>query len=636
MTTSSAVPADLVRYAKGGRALDADLRSSAGAASEAVGAFRAARPEFGAGVGDPAADAVTYGADADELDAWVGRVGDAFRRADAAAGGWWGALLWFALPPGTSPVTVDDRALDGTGWPTHRQAAAAGAALADQLAPHLRDASPVAADRLEAWASQLALHEHDPAFTVAFFERLGVDATLRIPLLVERSYPMDEYGHPEWGLNVLRPFGEALAEATDTRRALVGSGQQHDAANAYLPDAYRLDERFVDGLVTYRPGYGADDPEAYHQSLLFSAGVFPADVLVRLADNVVSTAMDGWQRRMEPLHLTPFGPIVDPVANVLAAVARNQEASARWLEEPFPGGDTNLELLLARYSNDLDGDGGRAAAEVLRQALAIPDPERATALFEATMAAVNKAGGIRNAFAEPVLVDATVRNMALFERLASDEGGEAETRLTSAHDYLVRLLGDDAAAARIYDAAMRDVYDAVGRARPGDTMGSEAWHVGSLLGLLLAADSNADLSSTKDRIARRQALLDGISQITDLGLTFVPGGKWMPFATAGRDKLLDGFAIDGQLDEALARRDVFEAKLRFELTAVFAVRLAASGQLAVPAGVPLQPVDRMTDRQRAAFIDWVNSDKVRDAVGDIRTQAGQRMDEVERVLPDAG
>jgi hypothetical protein len=608
MPSSAAVPAALLSYAGAGGSLDEELRARASAASGAVAAFRSTAPDYGARTPDAAAPVVAYARTAAEVDAWVGRVGTAFRMADA--GGWFGLLLALFRPAPTTAVTVEDRQLAGAGWPTSAEAAAAGTALADELRPHL--SGTASAGDLERWSPRIADHTDDEAFTAAFFQRLGVRATLRLPLLVERSYPLDDYGHPEWGLGVLAPFSEALATALR-----------------------RLPPAFAHGLTDYRPGYGSEDPEAYHQSLLFVAGDFPTAFLVRLADHTVSETMWLGNRRATPLHLTPFGPVVDPVANILGAVSRNQEASARWLDETFPTGPSNLDLLLQRYGNDLDGDGGRAAAEVLRQALTIADPARAARLFEATMRGVDDSG-IRNQLMRPVLVDATVRNLPLLADVAATEGGDAEARLRTTHDFLSRLLGADEDARRIYDAALREVYDTVGGARPGDGLGSESWRIGSLLGLLLTADANADIAGTKERIARRQALLDGIQQISDLGLTFVPGGKWMPFATAGRDRLLDSFRLGGELDQALERRDDFEAQLRFQLSAVFAVRLAAEGTLPLPPSVPAVPFDRMSPAQQGAFRDWVNSDRVRDAIGDIRTQAGQRMDEVERVLPDAG
>jgi hypothetical protein len=597
MPTSSAAPAALIGYGREATTIDDELTSKATATTSTVAAFQVIGPDYGGNVANPGPAVASYASKTRTTDEWVGRIGQAFHRADY--GGLLGWLLAPLLPPGSGVVEVDDDAvLDAAGWPTEAQAADAGRTFADQVKPHLHDGR-AGADDIEAWGAYLDRHRADPAFTAAFYERLGVDGALRLPMLVEDAYPMDDYGDPTWGLEAIRPFSEALATALT-----------------------RLPDTFANDLADYPGSYG-DGPDSYHHGLLFTApnAAFPTTFLVRLADNAVSVPM--WRNyRAGPLHITPFGPAVDPVANVLGALSRNQEAATRWLEEPFPDGDTNLQLLIARYANDLDGDGGRNAAAVLATALGHPDRERSANLFEQTMEAVNETGAIRNQFNVDVLADAAALHIDRLQHIAAYEDDRDYRRLITAHDFLERLLADSHAATKVYDAALGSVYDTVGRAKPGDTLGSEAWDVGSLLGLLLTADRNADIDSTKERIAHRQALLDGLGQITDLGLTFVPGGKWLPFAKAGEHKLLDHFKIDGELDKTLERADAFENGLRFQLSAVFAVRLAVDGKLPPP------PADHR------AFVEWVNN--AHDVTTLVRTEAGQRMDEVERLLPDRG
>jgi hypothetical protein len=199
---------------------------------------------------------------------------------------------------------------------------------------------------------------------------------------------------------------------------------------------------------------------------------------------------------------------------------------------------------------------------------------------------------------------------------------------------LTTLLDDSAAAAKVYDAAVRYTYDRVGAADTSDTLGGEVWDAGSLFGLLLTADARAKVDDAKERIARREALLDAIGQITDLGLTLTKG-RWIPFAKTGRDALIDSFRNDNELDRAWGDVDAFEAELRHRLSIVLAIRMVQNGDLRPPPG-GLRPFDRMTPQQRTDFNAWLNSDHVRDAITSLRTQAGERMDEVERLLPEPG
>jgi hypothetical protein len=627
MSTSSAAPAALLAYARAAQQLDRELRTDARRTEQRVQAFLDSGPDFGGRTANAAAGVVAHADRNAEADAWVGRVGERFLLADRG-GGWLGGLLAVVagLADPTRVVTVDATALDAAGWPSHQQAQDAGRAFAaDVIAGLDGDPDDLDAATLEAWRDRLAVHQHDAAFTSAFFNALGPERTLRIPLAVELHYAGDEIGNPAWGLDVLRPFSIGLATAMEARHR--------------LPARFALTDHVVDGILDHRPGYDPDEPQEHHQALLFSAGTFPTGILLRLGENVVGPGLAS-TFRSGPFGFTPWGWGADPVAIGLAAIARNPDAAGRFLaadRSEYVDARSNLELLLTRYAHDLDGDGGRAAADLLRAALTDPDHRRRSQdLFDEAMRHVQALGEVRNGFHLEPLADAAAFHIRHLTELAANEaGGENHEQLTAARDLLRHVLADDASAARVYEAAFADLYDRVGAARPGDTLSSEAWDTGSLLGLLLRADALADVEATEDRIARRQALLDGIAQVTDLGLTFT-SGRWIPFATAGRDHLLDGFRLDGELDETLADVDAFENRLRAGITQLFVVRLAQQGELDVPAGVVLKPRDEMTEAQRAAFDRWVDSPEVHDAVGSIRFEAGQRMDEVEDALDGDG
>ena len=617
-TTSSAVPERLLAFPARTAELDGDLRRRGIRVERAVRRFLDGRPDFGAGVANPGVDVLRLVDDTQALSAWVGRVGQAFLAADLGS---------FAGPAaiaraGHGVVTLDDGALVSAGWPTLAEAATAGHVLAETIADALDDPDGgIDHATLERWRDELDRHARDAAFTAAFFNRLGAARTLAIPKVVEERWPTDDrWGRPEWGLAVLAPFSRALATAM--------------AGNS-LPASSRLDRDVIEAIVDHQPGYDPHEPAGHHHALLFSAGTFPTAVLRRLGTRIVTPALERGQR-LGPFGLSPWGPGADPVALLLDAMARNPEAATRFVDHPG-----NLDLLLERWT-ELDGDAGRAGAEVIGLALAgaAGSRQRSQRLLDEAMRTVARLGTVRNPFAAEPLADAAAFHIDHLQRLAADEGagGQGHDDLVAARTFLSALFdasNGDGPASRISTAAAGQVYDTVNRLGTDDRLSSEAWDVGSLLGLVLSADARAAIDDTTERIARRQALLDGIRQVTDLALTF-SAGKWIPFAKAGRDHLLGHHTLDHELDEALADRDAFESALRFELSAVFAVRLAHNGALDVPAGVHLVPLSEMTAPQEAAFRRWVDSAPVRDAIGPVRIEAGQRMDEVEDALDGRG
>ena len=84
-TTSAAVPGWLLRYGEEATALDDELATRAATAAEAVRSFAATAPELVYPRHDPAADTRRYALANWEVDTWVRRVGEQFRRADLAA-----------------------------------------------------------------------------------------------------------------------------------------------------------------------------------------------------------------------------------------------------------------------------------------------------------------------------------------------------------------------------------------------------------------------------------------------------------------------------------------------------------------------------------------------------------------------
>lgn len=428
---------------------------------------------------------------------------------------------------------------------------------------------------------------------------------------VEDHYPHDEFGRPRWGLDVIRPFSEALATAMHTR------------ADPALRDGFRLSQSFVDDIVVPPTGWDGSEPEEHHLGLLFREGRFPTDVVLALGRNVVDMHL-GSTFRAGPFAVNAWGPADDPVANILGAIAKDADAALTYL-----GREGTLHTFLERWANDLDGDLGRNAAHLLERALTHP---QGADLYEQAVAITADLGAIRNWFNHEALATATAARIDHVTDVASTRGRHND--LVAMHAFLTTLLADPGAAATVYDATVRHTYDVLGAADTNDTLGSELQDVGSLFGLLLRADEHVKVRDAKERIARRDALLDAITRITDLGLTFT-AGRWVPFAKTGRHALIGSFRHTDELDRALGDVDAFDDELRSRLNVVIAVRMVQTGKLpSPPGGLPTHGIaGDAAGLER--LVDWVNSDEVVDVIGPGRADAGQYMDEVRELLPDA-
>jgi hypothetical protein len=609
MTTSSAVPGWLLRYGDEATAMDDELAAKATTAADALRTFAATWPDVGYPPHDPADDARDHALRNREVDAWVHRIGEAFRRADLANGGG-----WFCSIP-VKPTVVDDELLDAAGYATDEEAAQAANRFADTLADRIHHHyGDIDEHDVERWRDTMRTHQHDAAYAAALYNRLGATGALWIVKTIEDHYPGGELGDPRWGLDALRPFSEALATAMTTRN------------DDHVRAPVRLHERFVDDIVEPPTSWDGRQPEEYHLGLLVREGRFPTDVLVRLARNVVDPHLAS-TFRASPFAINAWGPADDPVANVLGAVAKDPDASLDYL-----GDATTLRAFLERWANDLDGDGGRNAAAVLQAALTNTSTGRndqSTAVLDDAIRVTAELGEIRNWFDHAALAAGTAAHIDHVAAIAKTEG---DPRLVDTYEFLTTLLEDPDAALDMYDASVRHVYDTVGQAPPGDTLGSEMWDAGSLFALVFAADAKAKVDDAKDRIARRQALLDGLTEITDLALTFT-GGRWVPFAKTGRDAIVDSFRNDDELDQALARIGTFEAGLRLRLSVVIAVRMAQDGKLPPPPG-GLPTGGTITVADVARLDAWVGSDAVRDIIGPDRSETGQRMDELVHILDE--
>ena len=86
MSTVSARPDNLAAYRSKLEGVDRDLRARAGSLLQTLQAYRTRCPQYGADHTELAYSLGNHATAMEDLDGWVGRVGDAFRQADRAPG----------------------------------------------------------------------------------------------------------------------------------------------------------------------------------------------------------------------------------------------------------------------------------------------------------------------------------------------------------------------------------------------------------------------------------------------------------------------------------------------------------------------------------------------------------------------
>ena len=603
MPTSSADPAALRRYGSSTADVDADISAAGRRVTTTVDAFLATCPEFGSGIPPLGGEVTRHARVGQEVARWVGQVATAFVRADDGAIG------------GGKVVTVDDSLLAPfIGFPTREAAKAAGERMADEVADAIDDGKASVED-LQRWAAAMDRHRRDPAFTTSFFERLGVENTLNLPVLVERAYPREHYGRPQWGLDLLRPFSKGLATALHTtdRR-----GRHRD-----LPDEYRLDQRFADDLAEWNNPYDYDRPGDHHLGLLLAAAAppalqgsgsrFPTEFLVKTANAQVLPHL--WRETQGgPFSITPWGPGADTVVNVLTAVGRNKDASLQFLQgrNEYLKKST-LELMLRRWP-DLDDDGGRAASKVIDNAFRHHDDVASRKLFQETVRITAGLDEVRNQWLLPVVAGAADRRIDMLSA-AAREDTPRQQRL-EAHDFLKTMFADPDALKTVTGGALRYMSEVI-NGPAGKSLGHEATEIGGLLGLLAVTENHAKIDDANDRIEARNALINGLNQIVDLGLT-ASKGKAIPYVGMAADKIFEMARSTKELDHALEDNAAFREALRLRLSEALAARAARFGEIEPSNGEA----------------GWIDSEPVRDVIAYDRMVGGQRFDEVYDGLQD--
>lgn len=199
----SANPSELVGWAGWAQGLDKNLSGSARDLNDAIEAFNKApqSPQFTPPVAFVGNDVIAYATQNGTVDAWVGRVGQAFAAVDhegIPAGVYRGNEQYFFN--GLNYASESALMAQVGGDPVQQaKSAAAGARLAAQV-QEAEDSGDAA--KVRSLVAQL--QNTDQTFDLTFFQDLGADRTIQVLIDVEQG----------GGPNLLRTFDTALGQAT--------------------------------------------------------------------------------------------------------------------------------------------------------------------------------------------------------------------------------------------------------------------------------------------------------------------------------------------------------------------------------------------------------------------------------------
>lgn len=677
MGTSSANPFKLSTYATDGLALVDTLEDRAGEVSDALATLRASSSPHLPALGAADTTLTDLVGDWKHLDEFAGDVAGGFFRANQH-------LLEVPLPHDpidTMVLTLGDEALMHVGRLGYADRDIA-VAEADRLARDLQralDGDTPSADEMLALAARAERGQHDPAFAVTLAESLGVDGMVRVPALVEAAWPDGRYGrNPGWGQEVLLPFATLLGTAMDTR-ATTPRTERHDSSNDDLAEDDRLSEAWVDEFTSFWQPDDFTQPNNLHHSLLVVHADLPTDVLVDVADRQLDYLLAHDARPTPYMNGVPWGPEHSTAElNVLAALGANRDASLEWLHQTSPGDGTfgypgrtasNMEMLLRYHPHTDDPFLGDRLATVVDNGLQHGD-DRSGDLFEVAVDTVGHQDAVHFDSLVPVLGEGARVHIDLLaartdEVLPSTPGRtdqDAQQPLHDAHDFLKVLMTDDAAADAVYLGGLEFVQHKV-TGDTGDGFGGESRDIGALMGLITEADENADVEITEQRIAARERFVKGTILVKDVvGLS--PAGLPARAAAVGFYHLnnLDVIGDPGlDVNDDYADIENVRAGIRAELSAATAAyeygvkgtwtadevieattRALGSGAEGTDTDFfvdgttgdqrPVKPFGEMSADEQRAYVAWLNSDPVGDAIAGDRTAAGQRMDEVMATL----
>lgn len=468
-----------------------------------------------------------------------------------------------------------------TRFATSEAARAAGADLAARIAANF-DYSD---EEMYAALGALGQDARDPEFVRGFFDRLGPDLTVTLPMIVQEQlapvYGVD--GAQEGWTNLMRALGTAIN---------TGSVDLDDVVN-YM-DPQQLSDLLVhndfDHDVTVELAVRALD--LYARGMKMGGGFNPGEgIMWEIGDPAVAAA----------------------VINRVSDAALDELLFDEWWDF-YQGVDYVLDAALTR---------GYA------------DPEAMDAAFLRVVRRVSEAGRIGRDEVQVALAQATsVHLQDIADWAASIQPGANVARLDSDQliDYLARVIKDnDEAFDALHGGAAAFTAEQLARDGALEAFSVETERVGAVYGLLSGA--HAELEMSKNDSAATLWTLGA----TALVLVPTPAGVALKLgvaaAKAGAGAFAKARADDARSDAAkdaaavlgdgraqgllLLAASLYDADRRALAGSATASPLAPPSALLRPDGslVPFGDID--SDAERAAFVSWLNSPAVREAVNSV-------------------
>jgi hypothetical protein len=608
---SSADPDDLALFAQRGLDLDAALQAHADALAEAAGGMAAA--------GEPVAGLARYAESLTDLvldwihlDRFAGRVAEGFLACAATVG-----------CDGTASFTVTDADLaryTHVGYADRDTAMAKADRLADDLRSLLSGGDVTPKD-ITALLARAARGRFDPAFAVTFSEHIGVEGYVDLVGRI-REVTLPARGDDE-ALAAVAILGTILTTALATARP------PGAPARPGRPDDAEIDAAFVHDLVSgYDTGRLQADPEATDLSVLVSMTDPPTGIAVAITNARLSpvlhaaTLVDTPLDSNDPAWLGHSG----VVTNYATMLSRSPDASAQWLvaHPRDVDGATNMSLVLHQHAERYLDD-GRAFARIVQHAVTHQDTNTR---HDSLDAAITVLAGPDRVLDNPHMSDALAQgaaaDMPYLDYLTNHRWHDAgldppPTTARGLHGFLSDVLTDESAAGTVYGALERYTMAQIAHApargvdwTPGDATDNRTealHHVGTLQGLVIAAEGNGLQHDAESYMARQQVR----GNLVDYAIGLIPGvGQLNDIGELG-DASVGAFAYPSGLDR-IHEAEQIQTTRASDMDRANVVMLAV---LEHPEGAPPVPLGAMTEEQRAVFEHWAkrhhNSDD-RDAI----------------------
>jgi hypothetical protein len=546
MPTSSADPAKLHNYSVDGFDLGDQLRPKANTVDRVLQAL--ASRGYPAALGNAHTRLVDLVGDWRHLDEFVADVADAFLRADS----------------GGRVVTVDDNrlyALGRIGFADRDEAIAAAHNAAAMLGQLRREGADP--QTIQNFITSVRAGQHDPAFAVAFSQRIGARGYAQAAALIRDAYRRNGVV-PPGGIAAVKVLSTTLTTALDTLPD-VPDGRRHDPDNATLPADERLGADFVRDLTGgYRPdpyARGEREPTPSDLSVVLRFAEPPTALAVAIAN----AHMTPYMRARD--DTTGWGNNGSVVGNYATMLGRDSDAAAQWL-----GQTEAMELALARRDAD-DIDGGQGLADLVRSGLSHPDWSTREGLMSRAIDAVGAQREVPSWPMRGALAEAATHNMDLVARHAAEPwqaipGGRGAIQHNGRLPYtqnttifLSELMEHPGAKQDIVNAVARHADAAIGPPPAGG--GDRPVFDVRRAGVLLQVSTEAEVNIAAERIAGLQGHQAHAGKVFDYAVGHMPfvGEAYDAATTVANQSVGDALADAGAEDARQALRGLGHSRV---------------------------------------------------------------------------